>query len=160
VSKKKNEQVNGMENVINFEEASRRQKLLFRKKAEQTMDINDLQNELDYWLSPIAAHLTQLQAFLVNEAMTRGVTDAFAHGLKYAKYCRRELRDPSSSTEQIYDKRYALEMDGLIRDICHQYRLFYYLNDWDLYSLQLVMEQLVKQWFVKGLTHNLKTRPI
>jgi hypothetical protein len=51
-------------------------------------------------------------------------------------------------------------MDGLIRDICHQYRLFYYLNDWDLYSLQLVMEQLVKQWFVKGLTHNLKTRPI
>lgn len=141
-------------NIISFETHVRAREEMMREKLISGIDRKEVH---DYYKNVIHAsidHLTRLQRYLVEEYLAEIITSFFVHGVDASR------EYGLGRTEEEIERDAMKRLFASVYTLLGNYRLSRYLNEWDLYSVSILAEDLAGRWFRSGLAYGRKQRKL
>lgn len=141
-------------NIISFETHVRAREESMRERLLSGIDRKEVH---EYYRNVIQAsidHLTRLQRYLVEEYLAEIITSFFIHGADASReyeWGRTEAEIERDAMKRLFASIYTLS---------GEYRLSRHLNEWDLYSVSILAEDLAGRWFRSGLAYGRKQRKL
>ncbi|MBA4495924.1 hypothetical protein ACFO25_16415 [Paenactinomyces guangxiensis] len=104
-------------------------------------------------LEPMVRFWSEKKRHILLELVYRSVYEAFVYGMLEAKNARGHLRDLSDSHtwDDIYRLFYQENCQQLMQQMVNQFAIFQWLDEWRCESVCLLLEYLIRVWFIEGL---------
>ncbi|BAU26067.1 hypothetical protein DFP93_13062 [Aneurinibacillus soli] len=141
-------------NIVSFETHVRAREKMMREKLLSGIDRREVYQYYENVIRASIEHLTLLQRYIVEEYLAEIITSFFIHGVDASR--EYELGRTDKEIERAAMKRLFASIYSLSGD----YRLSRHLNEWDLYSISVLAEDLAGRWFQHGLAYGRKQRKL
>lgn len=141
-------------NIVSFETHVRAREAMMREKLLSGIDRREVHQYYQNVIRTSIEHLPLLQRYIVEEYLAEIITFFFMQGVDASREYRLGRTDKEIERDAM--KRWFASIYTLSED----YRLSRHLNEWDMYSISILAEDLAGRWFRHGLAYGRKRRKL
>ncbi|SEN61618.1 hypothetical protein [Lihuaxuella thermophila] len=123
-----------------------------RTKALNRFPWADMMKTTRELVEPMTHFWSEQKRTILLELVYRTAYEAFVWGILEAKRAREHLRasNEEQTLEDLYRRLYQGDGERLVYQLIQEFSLFGWLDEWSCESVLILLEDLVRRWFVRG----------
>lgn len=142
-----------MGQLINLEHIRLIQQEKLRTEALKRFPWQEMERMCRDYLEPMVRFWSEQKQYMVLELVYRLVFEVYVYGIREAKKAkaqRRYLID-QHTWDDVYHHFYQEECQKIVQETTHDFALFQWLDEWRCESVFILLENLARIWFIRGV---------